>query len=174
MGLKVKAKVDGLDKFKQYIDFVEKMALIKTDPHFQEYIQDKFLNTVNKVSLERLPMGNESLRYIEHNQIRPEDDGFILYNDYTVDTDTEGYNGKFSIALAFEYGTGIVGANHPKKNAWAYNVKQHTGAWLYFEDGSYHTTEGFEGFEIYRYTLEEIKKNLKDWVKEYQTGGVDK
>lgn len=173
MGLKVNLKVEGLDKLKQQIDFIEKMAMLKTSPQFQKYIQNKFLQTVNKVSLERLPMGDASMEYIYHNKIRELDDGFILYNDATVETNSEGYGGSFSIALAFEYGTGIVGANHPKKDAWAYNVNQHTGAWLYYENGSFHLTEGFEGYEIYRYTLQEIRAHLKDWVREYQIGGVN-
>lgn len=174
MGLYVKTKIDGLDKLKKHIEFVKKMALLKTNKDFQEYIQNKFLETVNRISMERLPVGSMSLEYISHNQIRQLDDGFILYNDTTIETDTEGYGGQFSIALAFEYGTGIVGQEHPKKDAWEYNVKQHTGAWIYYQDGSFHITKGFEGYEIYRFTLEEIKSKLKDWVEEYRVGGVSK
>lgn len=172
MGLYFKTKVDGLEKLQKHIEFVKKMALLKTNKDFQEYIQNKFLETVNQISMERLPMGDLSSQYIAHNQIKQLDDGFILYNDTTIETDTEGYDGQFSIALAFEYGTGIVGQEHPKKNAWEYNVKQHTGAWIYYDNGSFHITKGFEGYEIYRFTLEKIKESLKDWVREYQVGGV--
>ena len=175
MGLKVKLEVNGIEKFKKHIEFVKKMALLKTDKKFQEYIQNKFLETVNQISMQRLPLGSLSLNYIEHNQIRKVDNGFILYNDTTIETDTEGYGGKFSIALAFEYGTGIVGQENPKKNAWAYNVKEHTGAWLYYgEDGLFHITKGFEGYEIYRFTLEKIREKLKDWINEYGKGGTNK
>ena len=176
MGLKVKLELTGLDKLKKHIDFVKKMSLLKTDKKFQEYIQNKFLETVNQVSMERLPLGSLSLEYIKHNQIRKVENGFILYNDTAIETDTEGYGGKFSIALAFEYGTGIVGQDNPKKDAWEYNVKQHTGAWIYYDgrDGLFHVTKGFEGYEIYRFTLEKIKSKIKDWVSNYGNGGVAK
>jgi hypothetical protein len=188
MGLKVKLELTGIDKLKKHIDFVKKISLLKTDKKFQEYIQNKFLETVNQVSMERLPLGSLSLEYIEHNQIRKVENGFILYNDTAIETDTEGYGGKFSIALAFEYGTGIVGQDNPKLGAWQYNVKGHINGWWYPTDDSDPNptkkitkdglilawTKGFEGYEIYRFTLERIKSKIKDWVSNYGNGGVAK
>lgn len=173
VGLKVKTKVKGLDKLKNYIEFVQKFATLKTDKKFQKYIQDKFLETVNRISLERLTGGEMTQIYIENNKIRELDDGFVLYNDTSVETESEGYDGQFCIALAFEYGTGIVGQNNPKVGAWSYNVNQHEKGWTYFKDGIFHFTRGFAGFEIYRFTLEEIKNNLENWIMEYnKDGGV--
>mgnify|MGYP002527572411 CR=1 FL=1 len=70
MGLYFKTKVDGLEKLQKHIEFVKKMALLKTNRGFQEYIQIKFLETVNQISMERLPMGDLSSQYIAHNQIK--------------------------------------------------------------------------------------------------------
>lgn len=174
IGLNPKVKVDGLDKLKEYIEFVKKFSTMKTDRQFQKYIQDKFLETVNQIASSRLSGGELTQEYILNNKIREIDDGFILYNDTKISTESDGYNGEFSIALAFEYGTGIVGQNHPKANAWAYNVNRHEKGWYYFANGTYHFTQGFEGFEIYRFTKEEIEKNLKSWVLDYKgkDGGV--
>lgn len=168
IGLNANIKVDGLDKLKEYVEYVKKFATLKSDKKFQEYIQTKFLETVNRISIERLPNSDMKNEYIKHNQIRQLEDGFVLFNDTTVVTENEGYGGFFSIALAFEYGTGIVGQENPKQGAWAYNVNNHENGWIYFKDGSFHFTKGMEGQEIYRFTLEEIKRNLKTWIKEYK------
>ena len=182
IGLKIKTEVDDLEKLKQYIEYVKKFSTIKSDKDFQNFIQNKFLETVNEMSNKLLPNGDLSLKYIQNNKIRPIEDGFVLYNDTYVETDSEGYGGKFSIALAFEYGTGIVGQNNPKIGAWAYNIKGHIDGWWYptnesdpnpykwvDKDGGLHAfTRGFEGYEVYRYTLEEIKKQLPNWVKQYK------
>lgn len=179
MGLYVRTKVDGLDKLKERIEFVKKMALLNTNTDFQKYIQSKFLETVNEISMQRLPEGDMKQEYISHNQIRELDDGFVLFNDTTVATvGGGGYGGKFigtfSIALAFEYGTGIVGQENPKQGAWEYNINNHENGWYYFKNGSFHFTRGMEGQEIYRFTLEKIKEQLPNWIREYQTGGVSK
>ncbi|MBR5303440.1 MAG: hypothetical protein IKU37_01270 [Candidatus Gastranaerophilales bacterium] len=185
---KVNTKVDGLDKFKKYIEYVSNIAKLSNDKKFQEFLQKKFLNTVNFISQIYLPDNAMKSEYIKNNQIRPMDNGFIIYNNTAIDTDSAGYGGKFSIALAFEYGTGIIGQNNPKVGAWQYNVKGHTDGWWYpsnekdtnpikfvTKDGlTLAWTKGFEGYEIYRYSKEEIEKNLPYWVKEYtgNNGGV--
>lgn len=167
MSLNIRTNIDGLKEFEKYIEFVEKISFLQTDKKFQRYIQDKFLETVNRISIERLPEGNLKQEYIQHNQIRETDTGFILYNDTTVSTENENYDGEFSIALAFEYGTGIVGQENPKLGAWDYNINNHEKGWIYFKDGSFHFTRGMEGQEIYRYTLEEIKRELPNWIRNY-------
>lgn len=167
MSLNIRTNIDGLKEFEKYIEFVEKISFLQTDKKFQKYIQNKFLETVNRISIERLPEGNLKQEYIQHNQIRETDSGFVLYNDTTVSTENENYDGEFSIALAFEYGTGIVGQENPKLGAWDYNINNHEKGWIYFKDGSFHFTRGMEGQEIYRYTLEEIKRELPNWIRDY-------
>lgn len=166
-------KVNSLEKLQNYINYVKKFSKMKTDKKFQKYIQNKCLNVVKQMCVTLLPnagsndIGELTQLYIDNNNIREATDGFIIYNNLSVSTDTDGYNGIFSIALAFEYGTGIVGENHPKAHAWEYNVKKHTKGWIYYKNGEFHFTRGFEGFEIYKLSAEEINKQLKNWVLEY-------
>lgn len=174
IGLKPIIKIDSLEKLKNHIEYIQKCADIKTDKGFQRFIQDKFLETVNYISAMQLPANDLSQQYISNNKIREVEDGFLLYNDTVVETETEGYNGVFSIALAFEYGTGLVGQENAIEGAWAYNVNQHEKGWTFYKDGSFHFTRGFKGFEIYRLTRIEIENKLLKWVDEYKKrdGGV--
>lgn len=176
--LKVKTEVLNLKGLENHIQYVNKMLKMKTDRKFQKFIQDKCMETLNKVIDERLVGGttndNAISLYKSSNHIQEETDGFIIYNNAKIPAqakDTTGYpSGQFSIALAFEYGVGIIGQNTPDPNnhAWAYNIKGYNFGWYYKgEDGYYHETGGYQGFEIYRYTADRIMQNLKSWVNEY-------
>ena len=80
------------------------------------------------------------------------------------------YEKGFSIALAFEYGVGIVGEDNYDSEffqAWEYNVNKHNFAWNYVKDGVRYSTYGYMGFEVYRFTAEEIINQLPNWVAEY-------
>lgn len=169
--LKIKVETNGLEKLEKHIDYVNKMLKMKTDVNFQKYIQDKCLATLNKVMNERLSNKTTDNGYIslykKNNFIEETKDGFILYNHTVIPIELEGYGGEFSIALAFEYGIGLVGAENPKENAWAYNVKGHEKGWIYFKNGRFYRTRGYQGMEIYRYTAIEIEKNLNRWLNEY-------
>ena len=175
MGLKYKLEVKSLKKLKNHIEYVKAYTILGTDKNFKKFLQDKFIETVNLIASRDLPAGELSQDYIKNNKIREIEGGFELYNDTFVETESEGYGGKFSIALSFEYGTGLVGLENPVEGAWEYNVKHHEFGWTYFKDGSFHFTRGFKGFEIYRLTKLEIENNLMKWVKEYsrkKDGGV--
>ena len=174
--LKINTNIQGLSKLQKHIEFVEQMLQMKTDKLFQEYIQNKVLETARKVTNERLIGGTTNDELIEEyklrHKIRKEEDGFVLYNDtilpnYMLAANPEDYPNGFSIALAFEYGVGIVGENSPKQNAWEYNVKKHNFAWWYTKYNTTYSTYGYEGFEIYRYIAIEVEKQLNKWVKEY-------
>ena len=174
MKLEIDVTVDSIKKLEEYIKAISKYNLSVSNKEFQKYLQDKFLEAVKKVSLERLQGEDLASTYNENHKIQELDDGFILYNDTMVETESEGYDGKFSIALAFEYGTGLIGQENPKIGAWQYNVKGHEKGWIYFKDGLFHFTRGFEGYEIYRFTAEEIRNNLKQWILDYipKNGGI--
>ena len=186
IGLNAKIDVNGLDKLKEHIEYVKKFATMQTDRDFQKYIQKKVLETVRQVTDERLVGGTTDDEYIEEykirHKIRETDDGFILYNDTTIPTSmlpvsektAQNYPNGFCIALAFEYGIGIVGQNDAKVGAWDYNVNNWNFAWCYKKDGISYSTYGYSGFEIYRYTAERVINSLKTWVKEYKKvdGGV--
>ena len=121
--------------------------------------------------------------------------GFVIYNDYWIEKPTThfSYGYPFSIALAFEYGTGIIGATHSAYTPdwYAYNVNDNRvtidgeeidGWWLdanlnngnpifgTSKSGKAVITRGYEGLEIYRFSAIEIQKQLPNWVKEYFKG----
>lgn len=173
----VNTDVTNLEALKNQLDFVEKMLKMKTDSAFQDFIKDKVLKLADKVTNERLIGGTTNddaiAEYKKNHKIRDYEEGFILYNNTTIPanaTDISGYENGFAVALAFEYGVGIVGQeNTNNEHAWAYDVNNHgLSGWVFvYEDGSWERTRGYAGFEIYRHIAEEIKQNLTNWVKEY-------
>lgn len=193
--LKVKCEVKGLKELNSRIDFLNQLMQMKTDTKLQKYMQNKCLEAVNKISNERIYMYNTTntemrSEYLKNNKIRQFEDGFIIYNDTYVVTDNPSYeNGKFSIALAFEYGVGIIGEQNPVVGAWEYDVN---GNLVFDEEGNYIrgwwlsktkngsnpyvkesqngkavVTQGYRGMEIYRYSAEYIKQNLHKWIGQY-------
>ena len=188
--LKVNCEINGLDKLNNEIEYLKKIMQMKVDKSFQKFIQGKVLETVKRITQERLVGGTTNDDAIEeyknNHKIREEEEGFILYNDTQipaevngVQNDIENYpNGMFSIALAFEYGVGIVGQNTlGSENAWPYNVQGYNFGWILPHNvtGEYGVqTAGYMGFGIYRYTRIEVEKNLPKWVNEYFSGGKSK
>lgn len=185
MSLKIEVDIKGIKNLEKQIDYVNKMLQMKSDKSFQEYIQNKVLETVKEVATNRLVLSETTNyewieEYQKNHKIREVEGGFELYNNFTIPanmlsiSEKESYRKNemtydegFNIALAFEYGVGIVGQQHPKKGAWEYNIKNHTTDWWYSIYGVSHQTEGYEGAEIYRYTAIEVQKRLKSWVNEY-------
>ena len=183
-GLNINTNVEGLDALKSQIEYIDKLKSMQTDKSFQQYIKDKCFKTLEKVMNARLVDGtttnDDSISlYRDSNHIIDTDDGFIIYNDAKVDANVVGVqnsasnypNGEFSIALAFEYGVGIVGPETGNPNAWNYNVNNYNFGWVLPKNvlgTSGVIYAGYKGFEIYRYTAEEIQTNLSKWVKEYK------
>ena len=181
--LSIKADIQGIKKLQQQIDFVDKMLKMKTDSEFQKFIQGKVLETVKRVTNERLVGGttnDDSIElYKSNHKIREEQEGFVLYNDTMIPAEVKGVqnsienypNGMFSIALAFEYGVGIIGESTSSSSPkWVHNLQGYYFGWYLPQSVAGESeiqTAGYQGFEIYRYTAEEVKKNLKSWVQEY-------
>jgi hypothetical protein len=194
--LKVNIEIKGLKELDKQIEYVKNLMRMKTDTNFQKFIQDKVMQTLNKVMEERLSNDTTNNEYIEeyklHNKIREEEDGFVLYNDFTIPAIlttqntrnqnrdngiVRNYSNGFSIALAFEYGVGIVGQENPVEGAWEYNVNNYQDGWYYKDvNGVVLFTQGYKGMQIYKYTKIEVEKNLPKWVNEYckQVRGVSK
>lgn len=188
--LKVSCEIKGLKELKEKIQYVKRLSQMKTDKSFQKFIQDKVLQTVKKVTEERLVGGTTNDEAIEeykiNHKIKEDGNGFILYNDtqipaevYGTQNDIANYpNGMFPVALAFEYGVGIIGQNTlDNDNAWPYNVQGYNFGWIlpHTVTGEYGMqTAGYMGFSIYRYTRIEVENNLPKWVKEYFDGGGSK
>lgn len=170
-----------LDEINNYVQNLLKMI---DDTKFQKFIQDKSLEVVRRLSDELLIGGTTDDEYIEEyksrHQIQEIDNGFVLYNDTVLPTSmlpvsestAQNYPNGFSIALAFEYGVGIVGENSPKLNAWEYNVNNWNFAWHYKKYDELYSTYGYEGFQIYTLTAQEIENQLPNWVNEYMAKEV--
>lgn len=179
MSLKVNIDVKGIEDLQKQIDYVNEMLQMKTDKSFQKYIQERVLETVKEVAAQKLVLSETTNyewieEYQNHHKIRETEDGFELYNNFTlpasmlsISANNPNYADGFNIALAFEYGVGIIGQEHPKKDAWEYNVNEHEHSWYYTKYGHTYKTKGFEGAEVYRYTAIEVEKRLKLWVNEY-------
>lgn len=207
--INISVKVNSINKLNKHIQYVEKLAKMKTDIRFQKEIQDRVLETVNRITEQRLVGGTTNddaiSEYKKNHKIRPlidknnEEIGFELYNDTKVPANVNGVQndisnypeGMFSVALAFEYGVGIVGSNTSNPNAWKYNINTYNqdksnnyGAGYLFgwylpkdvanEYGINGEYGGYQGFEIYRYTAKEIETMLPKWVNDYfrKYGGV--
>lgn len=185
--LNINTNIQGLKKLQNHIDFVNKMLKMKSDKSFQKFIQNKVLETVKKVAEERINnTTNDEYKeeYILRNQIREESDGFVLFNNFTIpavlstkntknqDRDlgyVRNYDNGFNLALAFEYGVGIIGQNNPVNGAWDYNINNYDENGWYYKtpSGEVIQTQGYQGAEVYRYTAIEVKESLNDWVAEY-------
>lgn len=182
--LKISTNVSGLKELQREINRVESIINLKNDKSFNQFLKDKFMEVARRITNERLIGGTTNdmaiEKYKSSHHIIDDTNGFILYNDCTVPAETsdpDKYpNGEFSVALAFEYGVGIVGeGTYDGKyfNPWQYNVNNYNFGWKYpTENGEYDTTYGYMGFEIYRYIAEEINNNLAKWYDEYYRKGV--
>lgn len=188
--------IEGINELKKYIEKTKKYSSMKTDKDFQKFIQGKVRDTLVETMNERLTTESTNSDYIElyrnsNHIVEAEDgNGFILYNDAKIPVYAKGVQnvpenypeGMFSIALAFEYGVGIVGMNtdfDPTKYApWQYNVQDYNFGWYLPK----HVKErynipdnfrymGYAGFEIYRYTADKVEKRLSSWVNEYYSKG---
>lgn len=192
--LKVNCEIRGLKELENKIEYVKRLMQMKVDKSFQKFIQEKVMQTLNKVMDEKLTNETTNSEYIEEyklrNKIREEEDGFVLYNDLVIpavlstrntnnqnreDGIVRNYSNGFSIALAFEYGVGIVGQENPVEGAWEYNLNNYENGWYYKDvNGNVIVTQGYKGMQIYRYTKIEVEKNMPKWVKEYFDGGVSR
>ena len=52
--LKINMNVKGLDKLEKHIQYVQRMANMKTDKTFQSYIKNKCMEALNQVILNHI------------------------------------------------------------------------------------------------------------------------
>lgn len=180
-------------KLNKLCKFVDGLIKMKTDKKFQKEIKKHCLDTLKQVMNDNLIGGTTNDEFIElymgSNHVIDFDNGFIIYNDAKIpaDTysaypfDTSGYpEGQFSIALAFEYGVGVLGeATDVAGSNYTYNDLAHSKSeshktygnqWYlpYFVNmTSGELTSGYAGFQIYTLTAREITQKLPEWVFEY-------
>lgn len=191
MILNIGINVDSIKKIENKIKFLEKITNLQNDRKFQKEIQQKCLKVLYEVMDRRITTRTTNTEEIElyrtSNHIEEIENGFIIYNNAkipadkynTLPFDTSGYpDGKFSIALAFEYGVGVVGiSSYGTARGYKYNDKAGSKSkrrkedywWLPNNVPTLGGTkfQGYEGFEIYRHTAIEINKNMQKWVMEY-------
>ena len=184
-GLNYKFNVENIERIEKQIKYIQGLKKMKESKKFQSFIRDKCLETLNKIMDDRL-VGTTNAEnfdvYRNSNHVLETDNGFVIYNDAKIPAEVKGVqndvsnypNGMFNLALAFEYGVGIVGMNTDNPNAWEYNVQGYYFGWVLpsrvallngIPTGQEYA--GYQGLEIYRYTAEEIRNNLKKWVIEY-------
>lgn len=174
---KAQFEITDLNLLENLINFLKNYI---NDKGFHKFLQEKVLKTLEKVMNERFGTNNttndDSIElYKSSNHIEETNDGFILYNDAQIPANTiypfNYPNGMFNIALAFEYGVGIVGEGtytNDKFTPWEYNINHYNFGWYYTDnEGVRHHTYGYMGYEIYRFTAIEIENNLFNWYIEY-------
>lgn len=180
--------VNSIRKLDTVLKRVNKMLDIVNSDEFKEYIKQKVLELLEDE--QKYLVGDEDDENViiksEHVSIykashHTEDvaGGFILYNDAVVVAETshpENYEGGiFPLALAIEYGTGIVaevgsysaGVFEP----WEYNVHEYNGYWV-LPDGR--LSSGNEPYEIYSNVALKTVEQYGNWVTSYlkEKGGI--
>ena len=176
---------------KQHLDelynYVQNLLKMKDDKNFQKFIQDKCMKTLDMIMNDYLIGGTTNDDaidlYMSSNHIEEFDEGFIMYNDAKIPANVNGVqntvenypDGQFSIALAFEYGVGIIGENTNNPNAWNYNIQGYYFGWYLpanVTGKSKVETGGYQDFQIYTLTAQEIERQLPSWVNEYMAKEV--
>jgi len=184
---RIETNVDSIKKIDEQIKYVESMMKMKEDTSFQEFIKQKCWKTLQDYINGFLVAGNttndDSIEiYKTSNHIENIENGFIIYNNAKIPANVSGKQNNisnykdemFNLALAFEYGVGVVGIETNNPNAWEYNVNNYESGWYLPKNvlgKAGIKYEGYKGFEIYRMTAIDIERNLPKWVKEYFSKG---
>lgn len=193
--IEVNVDIDKVWKLFDIFDGIENYAKLCKTKRFQEFLKSKVIDTLNDVinkNIDSLHTTNqeEVELYLNSNHIVDTTDGFILYNDATIPADkynllpfdTSGYpSGQFSIALAFEYGVGIMGQgsyNNGYFTPWEYNntdtsrrrTKKYAPYWLlpknvYGLSGI--LTQGYSGVQIYGDVARMVNRSIHRWTCEF-------
>ena len=175
--------MENKQQLDELVNYVNNLIKMQSDTDFQSFIKNKCMEVLNQVIDSNLLGGTTNddaiNTYIDSNHIEDVEDGFIIYNDAKIPAKTVNPGAypeeQFSIALAFEYGVGIVGEESSvSQNAWNYDVNHHgNSGWVFIkDDGTWERTRGYAGFEIYGQTATLIQNSLPEWVNEYITKEV--
>lgn len=202
--LQVKLSVDSLSKLDNHIKKVKKIIEMQQSDEFRYFIKNKCLNEVKSYARSRLKgTTNEEYyqRYIDEIFIRDYKNptkGFEIVSNLTIEKPTTRHSAgyTFSISMAFEYGTGIVGiGSSDAPSSYQYNVNNNKvnindeeveGWWIpkdlasdsitwgESKSGSAVVTRGYEGMEIFRFSAVNIQQKLPSWIEEYYMKEVKK
>lgn len=205
--LNIQPKVDNLSGLKTILDGVEKQCQMQNNINkLYAIIQKKCLDTVKKVARQRLSAsGTTNQDYYDDyiNNIRigeSNEKGFTIISDLVVHKPETRHSRAydFSVSLAFEYGTGIIGMGSTDAPPWyRYNVNEsknfvklgendyEQGWWIPIskagnsvtfgtsKSGKAVITKGYEAVEVFRFSAYEINLSLNKWVQDFYNGKDD-
>lgn len=196
--LKVSTNIQGLKQLEKHIKYVERLLNMQKDKEFQEYIKKLCLEEVKSYARLKLAQSGDTNTdlhndYIEGIFVREHDNGkgFDIVSNLTIEKPTtkhsKGYT--FSVSMAFEYGTGIIGIGSSDAPAgYKYNINDNhvnlnnetiEGWWIPVDkagnsitfgtskSGKAVITRGYEGMEIFRFSGANIMQKLPRWIKDY-------
>lgn len=180
--MKTTLSIKNLSKIDDITRIAKELYQMQSSTEFIEYIKSKTKETLEQVMAQKFSGSSTSNDaeiedYKKNNHFENIENGFILLNDTTIPADkynmlpfdTSGYkDGEFSIALAFEYGTGIYGSTNLKVIKRTKNTRG--DSWylpknVYEESGV--LTNGYPAFGIYQEVEKIMNKNMDKWVQEY-------
>lgn len=180
--MKTNLKISNFEEIDKMIENTKKLYQLQSSTEFIEFVKDKTKNLLEQIMAQKFNGSSTSNNleiedYKKNNHFENIKNGFILRNNTTIPADKyntlpfdmSGYaDGEFSIALAFEYGTGIYGqanlrvtnrSKNSKGNSW-YLPKN-----VYGKSGI--LTEGYPAFGIYTELAKQINLNIDKWFKEF-------
>lgn len=174
--MNIDIKIENLKAIKKIISCVDNIQSDSYKKFIKQKVKDTLEDVMNRKLGSTYTTNEEAISlYRQSNHFKDTKKGFIVYNDAIVDVPEhlkQNYpNGKFSIALAFEYGVGIVGEgsyNEQYYTPWEYNKNHYNFQWYYTDsNGVSQSTNGYMGFEIYRNLVIEVNNNINKWTKEF-------
>lgn len=165
-----------------YIKDLEKLKDAITSKDFMNFIADKCMLEINRISNERLDgirdddvFAEDVARYRANHKVEIQDDIIIISNATMADLShvsaetLANYPNGFSIAKAIEFGTGIWGESNGEFD-WTTQLnpkRDYAKGWYYEKDGQLHWSKGLGGKYIYGELLNSVEQNFQKWFDEY-------
>ena len=191
----INISISNLEGLQKVFNLVKGYKNVTNDTtNISNYLAQKVLDVVKEqteICFSLIPTTNEQdyQTYRNANIIEKIDSkGFIISNSSFV----ESKNYRFSLALAFEFGTGIKGMEDNPKGHWDYfqtknpakiDGKEVQGWWIAIDkvgrtdyistskSGKAVVTQGYHAMEIYRKSFNKITENdcnlIKSWINSY-------
>lgn len=170
------------DSYDVFIENLRKLSDSLNTKEFMNFIADKCILELNRISNERLDgIKEEDVTYAEVNKYRNNhkvdvgDDYVIISNDtmadlsHLSDKTLANYPEGLSIAKVIEFGTGVWGEDNAEFD-WITQMnpnRNYDRGWYYERDGSLHWSKGMGGKFIYNELLETVRKKFNEWLGEY-------
>lgn len=175
--IKTILEVNGRENLDKLISLVNDFSK-SNNTELNSYIKKEVIRIYEQVMNRELigtTNDNEISLYKSSYGTRDIENGFILYNNATIpqsdinSKNKQTYPKGFSIAMAFEYGVGVVGISTGDPNAWDYDIHNYgQKGWKYKDKtGNKISTTGYQGLEIFRKTQAKVTEELPKIIEEY-------